>query len=156
MSAALPTAAQVLALLLVGLVAGSMFGIWRGYDITAYTPATFIEVHQGAVRGLNTLLPAMAVAALGLTVLLAVLGRNRPAVLGLYLAAALAIAVGGVITRVFNQPINDQIMTWTSATMPADWTALRDSWWQWHLARLAATLLAQLLLIAAVFTDRDA
>lgn len=98
----------------------------------------------------------MAVGALALTVLLAVLGRNRPPVLGLYLPAALAIAVGGITTRVFNQPINDQIMTWTSATMPADWTVLLDSWWQWHLVRLAATLLAQLLLIAAVFTDRDA
>src|SRR5687768_5208033 len=113
MSAVLPTAAQVLALLLVGLVAGSMFGIWRGYDIAAYSPATFVEVHQGAVRGLNTLLPAMAAVGLSLAMLLAVLGRNRPAVLGLYLATALAIIVGGVITRFLNQPINDQIMGWT-------------------------------------------
>ena len=155
MSAALPTAAQVLALLLVGLVAGSMFGIWRGYDITVYAPATFVEVHQGAVRGLNTLLPAMAAAGLALVVALAVLGRNRPAVLGLYLAAALAIIVGGVITRFFNQPINDQITGWTASTMPGDWAALRDSWWNWHLARLAATLGAELLLIAAVFADRE-
>ena len=155
MFAALPTAAQVLALLLVGLVAGSMFGIWRGYDITAYAPGTFVEVHQGAVRGLNTLLPAMAAAALALVILLAVLGRNRPAVLGLYLAAALAIVAGGIITRFLNQPINDQVMGWTAATIPADWTNLRDSWWHWHLVRLAATLGAELLLIAAVFTDRE-
>ena len=155
MSAALPTAAQVLALLLIGIVAGSMFGIWRGYDITAYAPATFVEVHQGAVRGLNTLLPAMAAAALALVVLLAVLGRNRPAALGLYLAAALAIIAGGVITRFLNQPINEQIMGWTPAAIPADWTTLRDSWWNWHLVRLAATLVAEFLLIAAVFTDRD-
>ena len=155
MTAALPTAAQVLALLLVGLVAGSMFGIWRGYDITAYAPATFIEVHQGAVRGLNTLLPAMAAAALALVVLLAVLGRNRPAVLGLYLMAGLAIIAGGVITRFLNQPINDHVMAWTPAAIPADWTTLRDSWWNWHLLRLIATLGAELLLIAAIFTDRE-
>lgn len=155
MSAALATAAQVLALILVGLVAGSMLGIWRGYDITAYAPATFVEVHQGAVRGLNLLLPAMAAAALALMMILAVLGRNRPAVLGLYLAAALAIVAGGIITRVLNQPINDQIMGWTPASIPADWTTLRDSWWTWHLVRLAATLGAELLLIAAVFVDRD-
>jgi hypothetical protein len=155
MSAALATTAQVLALMLVGLVAGSMFGIWRGYDITAYAPATFVEVHQGSVRGLNILLPAMAAAALALVVLLAVLGRNRPAVLGLYLAAALAIIAGGIITRFLNQPINDQIMGWTPASIPVDWTTLRDSWWTWHLSRLAATLGAELLLIAAVFVDRD-
>ncbi|MGV8856578.1 MAG: DUF1772 domain-containing protein [Pseudomonas sp.] len=156
MSAALPTAFQVLALVLIGLLAGSMFGIWRGYDITAYAPATFVEVHQGAVRGLNTLLPAMAAATLVLVVLLAVFGRNRPAVLGLYIAVALAIVAGGVITRFLNQPINDQIMAWTPETMPKDWTTLRDSWWNWHLARLAATLCAELLLLAAVSIDRDA
>lgn len=155
MSAALPTAAQVLALLLVGLVAGSMFGIWRGYDVTAYAPSTFVEVHQGAVRGLNMLLPAMAGGALVLVVLLAVLGRSRPAVLGLYLAAAVAIVVGGVITRFLNQPINDQVMTWTPASMPAEWTVLRDTWWTWHIARLAATISAELLLIAAIFVDRE-
>jgi uncharacterized membrane protein len=155
MSAALPTAAQVLALLLVGLVAGSMFGIWRGYDITTYAPATFVEVHQGAVRGLNNLLPTMAAAALALVLLLAMVGRNRPMALGLYLAAALAIIVGGIITRFLNQPINDQIMGWSPASIPADWTALRDNWWTWHLVRLAATLGAEVLLITAVFADRE-
>lgn len=155
MSAALPSIAQVLALLLVGILVGSMFGIWRGYDITAYAPTTFVEVHQGAVRGLNTLLPAMAATALVLMVALALVSRDRPAVLGLYLAGALAIFCAGMITRFVNQPINDQILTWTSATMPSDWVALRDRWWSWHLVRLVVTLGAELLLIAAIFVDRD-
>lgn len=155
MSAALPTAAQLVALLLLGLVAGSMFGIWRGYDITTYSPATFLDVHQGTVRGLNTLLPAMAAATLALVIVLAVIARTRPLVLGLYLATALAIVAGGVITRLLNQPINDQVMSWTTATIPADWTSLRDSWWTWHQVRLAATLGAQLLLIAGVLADRE-
>ena len=152
---ALPTAVQILALMLLGLVAGSMFGIWRGYDITSYSPATFIDVHQGAVRGLNTLLPAMAAGALVLVIGLAIIARHRPAVLGLYLAAAVAIVAGGVITRLLNQPINDQVMGWTATTIPTDWQSLRDSWWTWHQVRLAVTLGAQVLLLAAVFTDRQ-
>ena len=155
MSEVLISTAQVVALLLVGLVAGSMFGIWRGYNVIAYAPATFVEVHQGAVRGLNTLLPGMALVAFALVVVLAALGRNRPAVLGLYTATVLAIIVGGIITRFLNQPINDQIMGWTAEAIPADWTTFRDSWWTWHLVRLAATLSAELLLIAAVFADRE-
>lgn len=147
--------AQVLAILLVGLVAGSMFGIWRGYEVAAYTPATFIEVHQGAVRGLNALLPAMAMAGLALTVLLAVLARSRPWALGLYVVAALLIVAGGLITRLLNQPINEQVMGWTAATLPANWTAVRDTWWTWHVVRLAATAAAQVVLIVAVFVDRD-
>jgi hypothetical protein len=149
------TLAHVAALLLVSLVAGSMFGIWRGYDPALYAPATFVEVHQGAVRGLNTLLPAMAIAALVLTVVLAVLGRGKPTAPWLYIAAAIAIAIGGAITRLANQPINDLVMTWTPTGLPDNWTALRDGWWGWHLARLAATVGAELLLIAAVFADRE-
>jgi hypothetical protein len=156
MSNILPTLAQAGALVLLGLVVGSMFGIWRGYDITTYSPTTFIDVHQGAVRGLNTLLPALAAASLVLVLILGVMARNRPAVLGLYIAAALAIIAGGIITRLLNQPINDQVMTWTAANFPADWSSLRDRWWTWHQARLAVTLGAQLLLIAAIFADRDA
>lgn len=155
MSAALPTAAQVLALVLLGLVAGSMFGIWRGYAIPTYSPGTFIEVHQGAVRGLNTLLPAMAVATLGLVIVLAIMARSRPVVLGLYLATAIAIIAAGLVTRLLNQPINDQVMAWTPANIPTDWTGLRDSWWTWHQVRLSVTLGAQLLLLAAVFVDRE-
>jgi uncharacterized membrane protein len=155
MTTAFFTSTQILALLLLGLVAGSMFGIWRGYDVASYTPQTFVEVHQGAVRGLNLLLPAMAAVALVLILLLAALSRNRPGVLGLYLAAALAIVVGGVVTRFSNQPINEQVMAWTATDMPNNWTMLRDSWWSWHLVRLAATLTAELLLILAIFADRE-
>ena len=156
MLGALTTAIQALAILTGGLVAGSMFGIWRGYELAGYTPATFLEVHQGAVRGLNTLLPAMAGACIVLTVLLAILARSRPAALWLYLGAALLVIVGGAITRLANQPINEQVMAWTAASLPENWMALRDSWWTWHLARLAAGMAAQLLLIVAIFADRDA
>lgn len=156
MPSILPTLAQAAALVLLGLVVGSMFAIWRGYDITTYPPATFVEVHQGAVRGLNTLLPALAAASLVLVLLLGVMARHRPQVLGLYVVTALAIIAGGIITRLFNQPINDQVMAWTAGSIPADWSGLRDRWWTWHQSRLAVTLGAQLLLIAAIFADRDA
>lgn len=155
MPAVLPTTAQIVALLLLGLVAGSMFGIWRGYDITTYTPSAFVEVHQGAVRGLNVLLPAMALASLALVVLLAVLARQRPVALGFYVAAALAIIAGGLITRLLNQPINAQVMTWSPQAMPDDWASLRDGWWRWHQSRLVAAIGGEILLLAAVFIDRE-
>ena len=151
----LSTTGQVLSLLLVGLLAGSMYGIWFGYDVTRYSPTTFVEVHQGAVRGLNTLLPLMGLAAIVLLVILAVLSRQRPTVLALYAAAALGLIVAGLITRFLNQPINDTVMGWSATTLPADWEQLRNSWWNWHAARLGATIVALLLLIAAVFTDRS-
>ncbi|KQW78999.1 hypothetical protein ASC89_11870 [Devosia sp. Root413D1] len=152
----LSTIGQALSLLLVGLLAGSMYGIWFGYDITRYSPTSFVEVHQGAVRGLNTLLPLMGLAAIVMVVVLAVLARQRPTVLMLYGAAALGLVAAGLITRLLNQPINDAVMGWSADALPTDWETLRNSWWSWHAARLGATILALLLLIAAVFTDRSA
>ncbi len=145
---------QALALLLGGLVAGSVLGLWAGFDLTRYTPATFIEAHQGAVRGLNVLLPALGGICIVLAIGLAVLARGRPAALWLYIVAACAFAVAGLVTRLVNQPINTQVMGWTLATLPADWEAIRASWWTGHLARLVATVLGQLALIAAVLVDR--
>jgi hypothetical protein len=147
------TVLQVLSLLLISLLAGSMFGIWRGYDPATFTPATFVEVHQGAVRGLNVLLPAMGLVCMLTVVALAWLGRGTSQSLRLYIAAAVAMVAAALITRFGNQPINAVVMTW-GAVPPDGWQMIRDTWWNWHLARLAAGIAGELLLIAAIFTHR--
>jgi hypothetical protein len=145
---------QTLAVISIGLVTGSMFAIWQGYPITDYSPATFVEVHKGAVRGLNTLLPVMAIASLALVALLATFARQRPVVMWLYIGVVAMIVLGGLITRLINQPINAQVMTWTAATLPVDWTDLRDRWWTWHQVRLSLTFVGEVMLIGTVLTDR--
>ena len=145
---------QAPALLVLSLVVGAMFGVWRGFNPASFSPATFIEVQQGAIRGLNELLPAMAAIAIITALLLAFFGRGRPIVLSLYLAASAAMIIAGLITRFGNQPINAVVMSW-GRLPPAGWEILRDSWWSWHLARLAAGIVAEILLIAGVFADRS-
>ena len=149
------SALQLVAILLISLILGTVFGIWRGYDPAGYSASTFIEVQQGAIRGLNTLIPVLGLAALLITATLAVLSRDRPGVLWLYASALAAIAVAGAVTRFGNQPINARVMTWTPTTLPADWTAIRDTWWNLHLVRLAASFAGEVLLIGAVFADRS-
>ncbi len=156
MLSAVTTLVQILAILLISLVAGSTFGIWQGYNPHSYSPATFVEVHQGAVRGLNVLLPAIAMAGLALTVVLAFTSRGRPATLSLYVIAIAGFIAGGMITRFANQPINAQVMTWTTDALPSDWTALRDTWWHWHVVRTVVSILTELALIAAIFSQRSA
>jgi hypothetical protein len=149
------TIAQVANLMVLGLLAGAMFGIWRGYDPAAYSAATFLEVHQGAVRGLNFLLPAMGAAGILLAIGLGVRSRrHRRVVLGYAAVAVLAVAAG-IVTRTVNQPINDLVMTWTPDAVPADWTGLRDRWWTWHIVRLALSIAAEVVLILTVFADRS-
>lgn len=147
---------QFFAALLFSMVAGSVFGIWRGYDPTALSAASFLEMHQGAVRGLNVLLPGIALVAILLTAALGWLARGKGAPFWLYLAAALLMVGAGVVTRFLNQPINAMVMGWSAETMPADWQALRAAWWNCHLFRTAFSITAMALLLAAIILDRPA
>lgn len=153
-SPALSIAARVALLIVVGLLAGSVFGVGIGYDFAQYTPAAYLEVHQGAVRGLNNLLPLFGLAAIVLAAGLAVTRRANRRLLFGYLAGAVLLAAAGLITRFANQPINDLVMTWSAATLPADWETVRESWRSWHLARTIFTLAAQAILVATALNDR--
>ena len=146
MSSSLSNLLHTASLVVVSLLVGAMFGIWRGYDPILYSPATFVEVHRGAVQGLNLLLPAMGLAAIAMTAGLAFLARKRRPVVWLYVAAAAALAIAGIVTRLGNQPLNDVVMGW-GATPPEGWETLRDTWWNWHLVRLAAGFAGEVLLI---------
>jgi uncharacterized membrane protein len=140
--------------LVFAMVAGSVFGIWRGYNPGTYSAVTFIEMHQGAVRGLNVLLPGLALTAIIITIALAWLSRRNGGVFRTYVGAVILMVAGGMVTRGFNQPINAQVMGWTAETLPANWTQLRDVWWNWHLVRTAISILAMATLLSAIILDR--
>ncbi len=148
------TGLQFLAAFMLSLVAGATFGIWRGYNPLAYSAETFLTVHQGAVRGLNALLPGVAFVAMIATVILAFLARGRQPVLWVYIATLALMVAAGLITRFLNQPINAQVMTWNLDSMPVTWTALRDEWWNWHVARTMISMAAIAVLFVAVMLDR--
>ena len=145
---------QFFAALTFALVAGSVFGIWRGYDPAVVMPATFVEMHQGAVRGLNVLLPVLGFASIGLPLFLVRSALGTGPVFWLYLSALLFRAAAGVTTRFFNQPINELVMGWTVDALPANWSELRAQWWNWHLWRTGFSISALALLLAALVLDR--
>lgn len=145
---------QFLAGLLFSMVAGSVFGIWRGYDPSTYSASTFVEMHQGAVNGLNVLLPGIAFVSMALVAALAWLARGKKVTFRLYFCALVLMIAGGIVTRGFNQPINAQVMTWTAQSLPAAWEAVRDEWWNWHVVRTGITVLAMAFLLSAIITDR--
>lgn len=145
---------QFLAALIFAMVAGTVFGIWRGYDPTAFAQVTFLEVHQGAVRGLNELLPGLAIAAIVLTTALTWMARHKGMPFWLYLGAVVLMVAAGIVTRFFNQPINAQVMAWTAETMPSTWTDLRTDWWNWHLLRTGLSIGGLALLLGAIILDR--
>lgn len=148
-------ACQVGTILLIALIAGSTFGIWQGYNHTLYSPAAFLEVHQGAVRGLNTLLPAMGFTTMILTLVLTLRSDRHTVVRGLYWATLAMLILAGLITRFANQPINAVVMTWTPTTMPDNWTEIRDTWWFWHIVRTFVSFAALAGLVTASVAGRS-
>lgn len=156
----LPTGSRLLmavhgaAVLLIAIVAGATFGIWRGYNPAGYSAGTFLEMHQGAVRGLNVLLPAIAAAAIVLSVILAMRRAGDGGTVGAYGVAIVLMIAGGLVTRLANQPINALVMGWTPETMPSNWSDIRATWWTWHVVRTAITVGASATLLYAVLSDR--
>jgi len=151
----LTNATHFLALLLPGLIAGATFGIWQGYDPRGLDAAAFVAVHQEAVRGLNLLLPACGIGSVILIGIAAWLARkDRPALL-LFLVALVCMAAGGVITRLFNQTINAEVMGWSVANVPSNWAALRASWWDWHIIRTLLALAGFAVAVTAVLRRRS-
>ncbi len=134
-------------LVVLGLLVGSMFGIWAGYNPSTLSAAAFIEQHQNAVGGLNTLLPLMGGSCIALTIVLVATSGNDRRTRYLLMIASLLMVAAALVTRFGNQPINAIVMTWNAQSPGADWTQLRDSWWQWHIVRTGSALVAYMLVV---------
>lgn len=129
-------------LVLAGLVAGIVLGIWLGYNPAAFSAQTYIEQQQHVISALNTLMPVLGLIAIVLTILSAFLQRDRGRMFWILLAAAGLLIISGLVTRFGNQPINAVVMTWDAADAPGNWAELRDRWWSFHTVRMLTSLLA--------------
>jgi uncharacterized membrane protein len=141
-------------LLLMSLLVGTMFGIWLGFNPSGLSAATYIELQQHTIRALNTALPALGGICIVLTTALAVLTRNDGRSRYLLIGAVVCLVAAGLITRLANQPINSQVLTWSPQAPAANWAELRDTWWQWHIARTVAGICALILTLLAALRSR--
>lgn len=137
---------RFLNLIMAGLIAGTLFGIWIGYNPQSLSAQTYVEQQQSAINALNTLMPILGLITILLTLLSAFFQRDNKTVFIVLLAAAVLLITSGLVTRFGNQPINSILMTWDIADIPGTWTELRDKWWSYHIIR-AMTAIAAFCLI---------
>ena len=142
-------------LVLMALLVGSMFGILIGYNPASLSASAYVEQHQNAVRSLNTLFPVMGATCIALTAVLAARSGANRRVRYLLLAAVLLMLVAALVTRFGNQPINAIVMTWSTQVQPGNWEQLRDQWWQWHVVRTIAAILAFSSVVISVLSRSD-
>jgi hypothetical protein len=138
---------RFLNIVMAALVAGTMFGIWTGYNPQHLSAQAYVEQQQSLIKALNTLMPLLGWLTLALTLAAAFLQRANRGVLVTLLIAAVFLTVSGLVTRFGNQPINGVVMSWNIADIPSNWTELRDKWWSLHRVRATTALVALCLIV---------
>lgn len=82
--------------------------------------------------------------------------RQRRVTFSLTLIAALCFAGMLAVFALGNNPINQQVMTWTPTTLPADWQQMRDAWDRFHAISSGLAALALVTLLIATLHDTPA
>jgi uncharacterized membrane protein len=150
-------AAQATTIVLFSLVMGVFWGTWFSLSRTMsqLSAETFVAVGHEMIQNLGgpmaILLPLALLSAL---VTLALLWRDgRAAAFWWLLAGFLLMVATLVITLVVEVPIDNQIETWTAATLPGDWRSIQSRWELFHTIRtflsIAAVVAATISAVAA-------
>jgi len=139
--AALKYPISLLAVLLVGLIAGLLVGTAIDHHrLTVLDSVSWTAARQSIDGVFSKLLPWWWNITLILLFCAAYL--NRVHTRWLFLTSGLMLLFGIVITVIIEVPLNQQIASWTPATIPANWMELRDRWLAFHNVRTAAGVVA--------------
>jgi uncharacterized membrane protein len=126
-------AIAVVAVICAGLLAGISLGDRAGatYARIELSDSSFVQFQQVVHVHFVKMMPPLVLSALltSLIWLLMVRSQWRTAEFWLVAASTAAIAVGAVLTRTVNVPINEQLMTWSIAAPPAN---VRELWAPWE------------------------
>ena len=159
-------ATEFVAIFLQVLVVGAFWGSWIGLSrsIDTLTPGTFVEVGHVMMADYGPIMSVLMPAAILFTLISTVLVYNRRATAGYLLFVGFTCVVAATaITLLVNVPIDTMMAGWTHATLPPDWTQIRDRWETFHTVRtflslggLAATLVGSLLPLQADVSTQTA
>ena len=151
---------QFVYIMLYTLVAGVMWGTWLslGRTMTRYDATTFLADGQHMIGNLATVMPILMISTgvLGLVVAVVLFVRRSTAAGWLAVASVLLLGAVIAVTLSVNVPIDNQIKTWTPATLPADWQAIRARWADFHTLRTFLSLAGLAAAVAAALTTRPA
>src|SRR5690242_11927257 len=111
-------------IVLTGLIAGIIFGIWIGFNPHGLSAVTYLEQQQNTIRALNVLMPIFGLISIILTVAYAIICKREKSKRNVLLLAAALLIVSGLVTRFGNQPINAIVIGWNLEAIPDTWTAL--------------------------------
>src|SRR5215831_10267935 len=116
---------QFSTIVLFSLVMGVFWGTWFALSrsIVAFRPQTFLDIGQTAIRNLAVPMRILMPTSLASALIVLVLLPKRSMAFALAVAGVFLMVGALVVTLGVEVPIDNQIKTWTVATLPADWQA---------------------------------
>jgi uncharacterized membrane protein YwaF len=142
-------------IVLTGLIAGIIFGVWLGYNPEGLSAVTYVEQQQNTIRALNVLMPILGLISIILTVVYAIICKREKLERNSLLLAVGLLIVSGLITRFGNQPINAIVITWNLDAIPDTWTAFRDKWWTFHVMRTLSTIAGFTIIVWVTIRNKN-
>lgn len=154
--------AQAITIVLFALVMGVFWGTWFSLSRTMgrLSPETFLAVGHEMIRNLGVPMAILLPLALLSALVTLALQRSggRTAAFWWMAAGFLLMVAALVITLAVEVPIDNQIETWSAATLPADWRSIQARWELWHTIRtfLSIAAVVAATISATVSSVRDA
>ena len=150
--------AQFVSTMLYVLVAGVMWGTWLSLSrtMTDYDAATFLADGQHMIDNLAAIMAVLMISVTLVSLLVVILlfrGGSTDAGWLAFTGLLLLVAVIA-ITLAVEVPIDNQIKTWTTATLPSDWQGIRARWSAFHTLRTFLSLGAVAAAVGAALTSR--
>lgn len=134
---------QLAALLLLALTAGVFWGTWftLTHSIDEFSAAEFIHIGKVIIANVGNPMKVIMPGTI-LFVALCLFFANRQDKLRFYftLTSLALVIIALLITLIVEVPIDNQIKTWTAATVPPDWKNLRSTWATYHFLRTFVSL----------------
>ena len=154
--------AQAITIVLFALVMGVFWGTWFSLSRTMgrLSPETFLAVGHEMIHNLGVPMAILLPLALLSALVTLALQRSggRTAAFWWMAAGFLLMVAALVITLAVEVPIDNQIETWTAATLPGDWRSIQTRWELWHTIRtfLSIAAVVAATISATVSSVRDA
>jgi uncharacterized membrane protein len=148
---------ELISIVLSALVAGMFHGPWVALSrsMRTFSPEVFLAIVDRMNRNMAPVMTVLMPAAL-LSIIPVLFLSYHEQPLTFYLSAtAFALFIVALLVTVFVEvPIVEEIVTWTTSTLPLNWQQRRDRWTRFHIIRVIAGLASLVLLVVGAIFHR--
>jgi len=149
---------QLVTGLLLVMVTGLFWGTWFSLSRTMYElpPETFLTIGKRIIK--NVALPMsiiMPASIIGLLTLCIMSWKTKSVYFYCIFATLLLFIIALIITVAVEVPIDNQVKTWSAASIPFDWQYIRNRWEHYHTIRTLVSLSGIVFFLVAIMNGKQ-